>query len=150
MRKYHTRFEERSAGAIVFYEENGVREYLLLKHPRGHWDLPKGNIESGESPFETARREVIEETGLKELDFYEDFVKKIEYYYRRSGGLVHKEVIFYLARSLNKNVRISKEHIGYIWLRYDDAIKLATFRNTKRLIKDAERFLKSIKRPFKM
>jgi hypothetical protein len=36
---------ERSAGAIIFREEGEERYYLLLYHPVGHWDFPKGHIE---------------------------------------------------------------------------------------------------------
>lgn len=136
--------EERSAGAIVFYEKFGARKYLLLKHHRGHWDLPKGNIEAGEIPIETAKREVFEETGIGRLRFYEGFVKKIEYHYRRKEGLVHKTVIFFLAESPVKNVKISCEHKDFAWLDFNNALKTATFRNTKRLIKEAEKYLNEL------
>ncbi len=143
---YAKRIEERSAGAIVFYEGGGTREYLLLKHHKGHWDLPKGNIEPGEVPLETAKREVFEETGIRKLRFYNGFMKKIEYYYRRKNALVHKEVIFFLAESFTRKVVISDEHKGYAWLTYDEALDLATFKNTKRLIKEAETFINKFER----
>ena len=142
MTSHIKRVEERSAGAIIFYDKGGHREYLLLKHLKGHWDLPKGNIEAGETPIETARREIFEETGIKNLRFYNGFVKKIEYYYRRKNALVHKEVIFFLAESFTRKVMISDEHKGYAWLTYDEALELATFKNTKRLLRDAEAFIK--------
>lgn len=134
--------EERSAGAVIFYEESDGRRYLLLNYPAGHWDFPKGNIEKGEKPIETARREVMEETGLKDLEFIEGFEKKIEYYYRRQAIVVHKVVIYYLAKSKSKNVKISWEHKGYIWLPFNSAVKKATYKNTKEVLKEAENFLK--------
>ena len=136
--------EERSAGAIVFYEDRGKREYLLLKHHKGHWDLPKGNIEAGEIPIETAKREVFEETDLHYLRFYEGFVKKIEYYYRRREGLVHKVVVYFLAETPVKDVKISCEHEAFSWLSFDEALKTATFKNTKRLLRDAEKYLNKL------
>ena len=136
--------EERSAGAIVFHENKGERKYLLLKHHKGHWDLPKGNIEAGEIPIETAKREVFEETGLRHLRFYEGFVKKIEYYYRRREGLVHKVVVYFLAETPVNNVRISCEHEDFTWLSFDKALKIATFKNTKRLLRYAERYLNKL------
>jgi len=134
--------EERSAGAVIFYEDANGREYLLLNYPAGHWDFPKGNIEKGEKPIETAKREIYEETGLKDIEFIPGFERRIEYYYRREGMTIHKTVIYYLARSKSKNVRISWEHKGYIWLPYHEAVRKATYRNSKELLRNAEEFLK--------
>lgn len=144
MRGYEKALQERSAGAVVFHIDHGKRIYLLLKHHRGHWDLPKGNIEPGEIPIETAKREILEETGLDKLRFYEGFVKRIEYYYRRREGLIHKVVVFFLSEAPDKDVKISEEHEDYAWLDFDDAIRTATFKNTKRLLKEAERYLNEL------
>lgn len=44
------------------------RGQLLVFFRRGHWDLPKGKIDAGETPEQAAVREVQEETGLQQLD----------------------------------------------------------------------------------
>ena len=53
---------EKSCGAVVYRMEKGRRLYLLLHYCEGHWDLPKGHVEAGESEEQTARREISEET----------------------------------------------------------------------------------------
>ena len=53
---------ERSCGAVVATEKDGVRYYVLVKG--SYVGLPKGHMEPGESERETALREVREETGL--------------------------------------------------------------------------------------
>lgn len=138
------RVEERSAGAVLFYNDNGVRKYLLLRHRRGHWDLPKGNIEPGEDSLETATRELVEETGIENFRIYDGYEEVIEYFYKRRGGrLVHKIVVFYLIEALSNDVKLSREHIDYRWVDSASAMDLATFKNTRNLIKKAEFYLSS-------
>jgi len=50
------------AGGLVF---NAAGEVLLIRDRNGYWVFPKGHVEPGESPEETARREVAEETGVE-------------------------------------------------------------------------------------
>ncbi len=136
--------KERSAGAVIFYAAEGGPEYLLLHYTAGHWDFPKGNIEPGESELETVRREVEEETGIRDIELVYGFRKLIRYHYRKGKELVSKEVVFYLAESKTKDVRISWEHTGYVWLGYEDALKKLTYKNAKELLRDAHEVVKSL------
>ena len=56
-----------SAGVVVVRRDNGWK-YLILRAYR-NWDFPKGEVEAGETPLETAIRETREETGITELNF---------------------------------------------------------------------------------
>lgn len=67
------KFDEHSCGIVVFRNENGIRCYLLLHYPSGHWDFPKGHVEEREKRHETALRELEEETGISNLQFVENF-----------------------------------------------------------------------------
>jgi 8-oxo-dGTP pyrophosphatase MutT (NUDIX family) len=133
--------EERSAGAVIFNENDGLTNFLLLNYPEGHWDFPKGNIEKGELPLDTVRREVSEETGINNIRIFPSFKQKIVYYYRRNAGLVHKEVIYFLARTLTLDVTLSHEHTNYLWLDLEKALNKVTYRNSKSTLKDASKFL---------
>ena len=128
---------ERSAGAVVFYLNRLVPEYLLLHYEAGHWDFPKGAIEEGESEVDTVRREVWEETGIKDIEIIPGFRKEIQYFYRKLGQLVRKTVIFYLAKSPTKDVTLSYEHVGYIWLAYNEALRKLTFRTARETLREA-------------
>lgn len=64
---------KRSAGLLLFRRSGPDRVEVLLVHPggpffrnkdEGTWTLPKGEIESGEDPLTTAKRELAEETGF--------------------------------------------------------------------------------------
>ena len=52
-----------AAGGLVKNSDNQT----LMIHRLGHWDLPKGKIDAGELPEQTAIREVREECGLKQV-----------------------------------------------------------------------------------
>ena len=132
--------DERSAGAVVFHETGGSRRYLLLLNVK-RWDFPKGNVEKGESELQTVLREVGEETGLKDLSIVEGFRRPIRYFYRRDGKNVHKEVIYFLARAQDDTVKISFEHEGFGWFPFDEAIKKASYDNSRATLADAEAFL---------
>lgn len=136
--------EERSAGAIIFHESEEGRRYLLLKYPAGHWDFPKGNVEEGEELEQTVKREVKEETGLSNIQIIDGFKKRIEYFYRRDGKTIHKEVTFLLAKCNTDAIKLSFEHQDYGWFRYSDALARVTYSNSKRLLIEAEEFLNGI------
>lgn len=139
--------QESSAGAVIFRAEGGQRLYLLLHYEAGHWEFVKGKIEKGENELETVVREAREETGISDLKFIEGFREKIEYFFRRAGQAIHKQVVFFLAETKARDVRISFEHIGFDWLDYESAMARLTFENAKKVLKKAEAFLSSYKHP---
>lgn len=138
---------EKSAGAIIFRKEGEKPLFLLLHYPFGgrtdqaYWDLPKGHIESGEEPEDTVKREVAEETGLKNIAFVGGFKETIKYFFQRQGENIMKFVTFFLAETKTEKITISQEHIGYKWLHYREAIQTLTFDNAKEVLEKAHTFL---------
>jgi len=139
---------EKSVGAAVFRKEDNGIYYLLLHYPsishrakRNYWDFPKGHIEKGENILKTARREVLEETGLKDIKFIKGFKQTIKYFFKAQGRTVFKIVIFFLAETKTKAVKISYEHTGFKWLPYEKALKCLSFKNAKEILKKANNFL---------
>jgi bis(5'-nucleosidyl)-tetraphosphatase len=135
---------EKSCGAIVFLKRSRV-QYLLLHYQAGHWDFVKGNVEPNESEQETVIRELQEETGITDAKFIEDFKERIEYFYRRQGSTVRKEVIFFLMETETEKVKISYEHVGYTWLDYKQAMEKLTFKNAKDVLQKAQKLMKTRK-----
>ncbi|MGI0082748.1 MAG: bis(5'-nucleosyl)-tetraphosphatase [Nitrosopumilaceae archaeon] len=131
--------EERSAGAILFSETPSGTVFLLLNYPSGHWDFVKGNMENGESLRQTVVREIKEETGISDVEFVEGFEDKIEYHYQRDRERVHKQVVFFLAKTKTTDVKISHEHLGFVWLGFDDALKKLTYKNAQNILKKVKK-----------
>ena len=137
---------EKSAGAVIFRRtENGEIYYLLVKSTSGHFDFPKGNVERGESEEQTTKREVEEETGLKDIVFIQRFKEKIKYFYRRERNPINKVVVYFLAETMSTEVKISWEHVGFEWMSYKDAMEKIDFANTKTVLKKANEFLTGAK-----
>ena len=145
---------EKSAGAVVFYKNKEV-EYLLLHYPgstkkaKDYWDFPKGHIEEGESEIETVKREVYEETGLKDIEILPNFKTSIKYFFQKEGKKIFKIVVFYLARANTKEVKISFEHIGFVWLPFEKAVEKVTYKNAKEVLKKAHNFLEASRKKVK-
>ena len=134
---------EKSAGIVLFRNNAGKNEFLLLNYPQGHWDFVKGKIEQNEIPHETALRETKEETGIVNIEFLDGFKESVEYDFRFKKENIHKKVIFFLAKTDEKNIRLSHEHNDYLWLEYNDALKKTTFENAKNVLIKANEFLLS-------
>jgi len=139
---------ERSAGAIILRKESGKPLFLLLHYPslnhradKEYWDLPKGHIEKNEDILETVRREIFEETGLKEVNFIEGFKETIKYFFKWEGKNILKFVTYYLVETKTEEVKISPEHIGFRWLPFEEALKQLTFKNAKEILKKANDYL---------
>jgi bis(5'-nucleosidyl)-tetraphosphatase len=129
---------EKSCGAVIYRLDEGIRLYLLLHYEEGHWDFPKGHVEENETEDETVRREVNEETGITRLQFEPGFRERISYSFKRESAMVPKEVVFFLAKTAQKEVRLSSEHVGFVWLPYESAAKKLTYKNAKDILKQAE------------
>jgi bis(5'-nucleosidyl)-tetraphosphatase len=131
---------EKSCGAVVFFKGVHV-DFLLLQYEAGHWDFVKGNVELNESEKETVFRELQEETGIVATQIIDGFRERIQYFYRRQGETVQKEVIFYLIEANTEKVQLSFEHVDYSWLSYVEALEKLTFKNAKDVLQKAELFL---------
>lgn len=136
------KFDEKSCGVVVFRKENNENFFLVLKYPGGHFDFPKGHVEDEDgSERATALRELEEETGIKNVRFINNYREEISYKYNKKNIPSNKHVIFFLAETDEKNVKISHEHTDYYWLPYDEALKKLTFENAKGLLKRAKDLL---------
>ena len=114
-----------SAGVVILRREAGRCLFLLLRVYR-YWDFPKGEVEPGEDPLDTAVREVAEEAGITELEFpWGDIFMETEPY---GSGRRRKIARYYLAVTsqtrvvLGVNPELGRpEHDEYRWVGYGEA-----------------------------
>jgi 8-oxo-dGTP pyrophosphatase MutT (NUDIX family) len=133
--------EERSAGTVIYRNTPTGMVFLLLHYPSGHWDFVKGKMEEGELPHETVIREAKEETKISDLEFVDNFEENIEYNFQHEGTLIHKKVVFFLARTKTEKIIISHEHLDHVWLSFEQAYEKTTFENAKNILLKANKLL---------
>lgn len=118
---------------------------MLLYHGRGYWNFPKGKIESSERSWQTALREVKEETGLKssELKFIENFKAYERFFFRRGKENIFKIVILYLAETWQPKIVVSAEHEGYAWFSFSEAKKvISRYKENLKILETVHDFLR--------
>ena len=131
-----------SAGIVTYYKKDDVILYLLLHHTAGHWDFPKGTMETGETKQQTAIRELYEETGLK-ADLDTRFAATSNYFYTHyQHGVVPKTVTYFVGKTDTQDVHISHEHTGYVWLPYEQALEKVTYDRSKNILEKADEYIK--------
>jgi len=109
--------------------------------------LPKGAVDAGETPEQTALREVHEETGVTAEVVSK--LKDIKYYYIRSWGdhqRVFKIVSFYLmvyrsGRLGNISPEMNKEVRRALWIPFEDAAKELSYPGEREAAKLAEEWM---------
>jgi 8-oxo-dGTP pyrophosphatase MutT (NUDIX family) len=130
---------EFSAGGVLVRVVRG-RPMLAAIRPQGKrdgvWALPKGNLDEGESPAETAVREVWEETGV-----HGRLVEKlgdVKYVYTWAGERVFKVVSFYLLRAGRGRIgeiedRMRVEVAEARWLPLEEAPALLAYKGEREM-----------------
>lgn len=120
--------QEKSCGAIVINKNNKI---LLVHHNAGHWDLPKGHIENGETEEQTAIREVKEETNI-------DIIINNKYRYTTSYSPkenVMKEVVYFLAQNIDEDKKPQLEEVSEVkWFTFEEAMNTITYENSKEIL----------------
>ncbi len=132
-------YYEKSCGAVIFRNIGGMTRYLLIKNRRSsNWSFPKGHVEDGESLTDTAKREVLEETGIH-LDIFPGFMSKSQYTIQNK---IQKTVHIFAGTTKDEQTKIQLEEIeDYIWLPFESAYKYLKFENDKSILKEANDFL---------
>jgi dATP pyrophosphohydrolase len=128
-----SRTEVRVIDAYVFIKTKSGLKYLLLKRAEekiygGLWQCVTGKIEADEPAWETAVRELKEETGLTPLNmFVADHVSK---FYEANKDRMNLIPVFGIEVESDE-VKLSDEHSKFIWADFDFAFKKLVWRGQK-------------------
>lgn len=99
------------AGVILINDKGEV--LLQKRRDNGFWDIPAGSMELGESFEETARREVLEETGLVcgELELFMTRSGKETYYEYPNGDQAYVAGLLFICRKFSGEMKVQEEEV---------------------------------------
>ncbi len=132
---------EKSCGAVVYRTEPQQNLFLIEHMWAGHFSMPKGHVEEGETEAQTAMREIREETGLK-VYLNESFREVITF---SPYPDCLKDVVFFLALAeQGEAVPQPSEIRGLLWLPLEEALNTLTFESDREVLRKAADFLKNM------
>ena len=133
---------EKSAGGVVFRVEQNEPRFLLIRDGYGHWGFPKGHLERGERADTAALREVMEETGLRQVSVVAS-VAAIEWRFRFRGRLIQKHCEFFLMESPQGETKPQKAEgiTACRWATIQEAHELIDYENARGVLTRANTML---------
>ena len=148
--------KDEAFGIIPVFSTESDLLFLLIQHQAGHWAFPKGHPDPGESALETAKRELEEETGIRDYEVLEEpsfvehysFVQESvpssvkHYAFAKEGELIEKTVTYFVAFVNSMEVVLQAEEVqNYAWSSFDEAINLITFDGNRGILREVKVYL---------
>jgi bis(5'-nucleosidyl)-tetraphosphatase len=146
------RVSQQAAGVVLVRNGDAPRRYLLMRSAltrRPIWEFPKGGVERGETESEAALRELREESGIEEgrVALLDGFREEERYVFTQGQGdartLIVKRVVYFLARTDEDRVVLSREAEEYRWATFEEAMRLIRFPGKRHVLEAAEALLAS-------
>ena len=143
-----TRDQVSAGGVAVRPSPDGWETALVLVGSRAkpRWQLPKGLIDPGETPEQTAVREVREEAGIATEVVAP--LESVEYWYygteRGERVRYHKLVHFFLLRYRSGDVaEHDREVFEARWVSLAEAAEMLAFASERRVVEQARGVLRA-------
>ena len=124
--------QTKSSGGVVLNERG---EVLVVSQHGTSWSLPKGHIETGEDAIMAAKREILEESGLSNLEFIKPLGEYQRFRISKDGGSDEAElktIEMFLFRSKSDILKpIDLENPEARWVAKNGVAKLLTHPKDK-------------------
>lgn len=124
------------ASLVAVRKTETRHEVLLLKRTQtlvGEWCQVAGSIEEGEAAWQTALRELEEETGLKPTSLYS--ADTCEQFYEADRDSITIAPVFVGFIDSTAKVVLNHEHSEYRWVSFDEAVEMVAFGGQRRVLR---------------
>ncbi|MBZ0180759.1 MAG: NUDIX pyrophosphatase [Melioribacteraceae bacterium] len=130
--------------AHIVRKVNNNLEFLLLKRANhetyaGIWQMVTGSINEDETAYETAAREIKEETGLSIKKLW--VVPRINSFYYPKNDSVCLVPVFATLIDENLDINISAEHSEFMWVKKNEAITMLAWDGQRKSVELIEEYL---------
>lgn len=123
--------------AHIFRMNKNKMEFLLLKRAEseiypGLWQMVSGKMKKNEKAYNTALREIKEETGLKPSKLWT--VPNVNSFYSPEKNSISFLPVFVVEVNNNDSVTLSEEHSDYKWVSSIQAKKLLAWQGQRKSV----------------
>ncbi len=123
--------------AHIFREQNGKLEFLLLKRSPDEyypnlWQMVSGKIKESETAYNTALREIREETNLSPEKFW--VAPTVNSFYSPDKDYICLIPVFAAKVKFDSQVILSKEHVEYKWVTPEEAKQMLAWDGQRKSV----------------
>ncbi|MGE5239522.1 MAG: NUDIX hydrolase [Chloroflexota bacterium] len=129
-----------SSGGVIFRRSGESVEVALIATKKGSlWTLPKGLIDKGENPPDTAVREIIEETGLVGSVVASLGDRSYWFYLKDENVKCRKTVSYFLLKNVGGDIeKYGWEVDDAKWYPIDEAIAKVFYKSDREILEKAK------------
>ena len=127
----------------IFRKRKEGIEFLLLKRAQnqiypGIWQMVSGKIKADEKAYETAIREVKEETGLTPSKIW--VAPKVNSFYSDESDTICLVPVFAIQVDKKTEVKLSKEHTEFKWVKSKRAKIMLAWEGQRKALEFIEEY----------
>ncbi|MEW6701684.1 MAG: NUDIX domain-containing protein [Bacteroidota bacterium] len=121
----------------IFRKVENDLEFLLLKRAMnekypGVWQMVTGAIDNNEKAFQTALREIKEETGLSPIKFW--IVPNINSFYSPEKNQICMIPVFAALVDEKSEIEISHEHSKFKWTSKEETLRMLAWPGQRKSV----------------
>ncbi len=135
--------EKKSFGIIPIFKNKDDFYILLVKNSKGgHWGLPKGTPEKDEKPIDTARRELFEETGVKDINIKTEVTFEEKYDFEQDNIIYSKTNTYYPGFVIEMTIGNRLDGVDEIkWAKIDEVKDILTYQSAVDVVRKLTEWL---------